>query len=189
MRRLIAVYALVGSSLISLAQTIALPRGEGSVVFESAGGKWQKAVITDQVTGESSMAFSLEAETSTTDSGIERHPRIAFSCQKSGKFDHVRIRTGTIIANQSHSGSEHSSGWALVSTSSDDQEIHAWIADIAKNGSDFLPDKTIISDFVDHKKFVIRFASASGDTITDKYLTDGLSIELLKVDCPVLFKK
>jgi hypothetical protein len=62
-------------------------------------------------------------------------------------------------------------------------------ADIAKNGSDFLTDKGIISDFVAHKKFVIKFASASGDQITDEYLTDGLSVKSLRADCPALFKK
>ncbi len=31
----------------------------------------------------------------------------------------------------------------------------------------------MISDFVTHKNSVIRFASASGDTITDEYLTGG----------------
>jgi hypothetical protein len=54
---------LVGSSLFSLAQTVTEPYGDGSVVFGSTGGKWQRAVITDQLTGESSTAYSLDAET------------------------------------------------------------------------------------------------------------------------------
>ncbi len=106
MRNFIAIYALVGSSLFSLAQTVTQPHGEGSVVFGSPGGKWQKAVITDQLTGESSTAYSLDAETSATDIENKRHPRIAFSCQKSGEFERVQIRTGTVIANQSDSISE-----------------------------------------------------------------------------------
>src|SRR3979411_2769454 len=60
---------------------------------------------------------------------------------------------------------------ARVSTHSEHQRTRNWTADIAKNGSDFLADKTIISDFVTHKNFVIRFASDSGATITDEYLT------------------
>ena len=189
MRHFIAIYALVGSSMFSLAQTVTEPHGEGSVVFGSPGGKWQKAVITDQLTGESSTAYSLDAETSATDIENKRHPRIVFSCQKSGEFDRVQIRTGTVIANQSDSISESSPGWARVSTHSEHQRTRNWTADIAKNGSDFLADKTIISDFVTHKNFVIRFASASGDTITDEYLTGGLSIESLRADCPALFKR
>jgi hypothetical protein len=189
MKNLIAIYALVASSMFSLAQTITEPHGEGSVVFESPGGKWQKAVITDQLTGESSAAYSLDAETSAADSGNKRHPRIAFSCRKSGEFDRVQIRTGTAIANQSHSIFESSLGWARVSTYSEHRGARTWTADIAKNGSDFLADKGIISDFLARKKFGISFASASGDTITDEYLTDGLSIASLRTDCPVLFKK
>jgi hypothetical protein len=76
-----------------------------------------------------------------------------------------------------------------VSTHSEHRGTRTWTADIAKNGSDFLADKGIISDFLAHKKFVIRFASASGDTITDEYHTDGLSIEALRADCPALLKK
>jgi hypothetical protein len=189
MRKLIAVYVLTASSMISLSQTIAEPRGEVSVVFRSAGGKWQKVMITDKLTGEFSTAYSLEAETSATDIETDRHPRIAFSCQKSGKFDRVRFRTGTVIANQSHSVSDYSVGCARVSIRSDDHEAKTWNADIAKNGSDLLADKNIISDFVAHKKFEIRFATASGNTITDEYLTDGLSIRLLKADCPSSFKE
>ena len=71
MKNLIAIYALLGSTVFSLAQTVTEPHGEGSVVFESPGGKWQKAVITDQLTGESSAAYSLDAETSATDIGNE----------------------------------------------------------------------------------------------------------------------
>ena len=100
MRNFIAIYALVGSSLFSLAQTVTQPHGEGSVVFGSPGGKWQKAVITDRLTGESSTAYSLDAETSATDIENKRRPRIAFSCQKSGEFERVQIRTGTVIANR-----------------------------------------------------------------------------------------
>ena len=76
-----------------------------------------------------------------------------------------------------------------MSTHSEHQRTRTWTADIAKNGSDFLADNRIISDFVTHKKFVIGFESASGDTITDEYLTNGLSIESLRADCPALFKK
>ena len=100
-----------------------------------------------------------------------------------------RSNGATVIANQSDSISESSPGWARVSTHSEHQRTRNWTADIAKNGSDFLADKTIISDFVTQKNFVIRFASASGDTITDEYLTGGLSIESLRADCPALFKR
>ena len=119
MKRFIAVYVLLGSSMISLEQTIAGPHGEGSVVFGSAGGRWRKAVITDQLTGESSAMYSLEAETGATDARTRRHPRVAFSCQQSGKFDGVRIRTGTVVANQYPGLTEPSSGRAQVSTRSD----------------------------------------------------------------------
>jgi hypothetical protein len=189
MRNFIAIYALVGSSIFPLAQTVTEPHGEGSVVFGSPGGKWQKAVITDQLTGESSTAYSLDAETSASDIESKRHPRIVFSCQKSGESDRVQIRTGTVIANRSDSISESSPGWAWVSTHSEHQRARTLTPDIAKNGSDFLADERIISDFVTHKKFVIRFAAASGDTITDEYLTGGLSIESLRADCPALFRK
>jgi hypothetical protein len=189
MKNLIAVYVLVGSSVFSVAQTVTEPHGEGSVVFGSPGGKWQKAMITDQLTGESSTAYSLDAETSATDIGNDRHPRIAFSCQKSGEFGRIHIRTGTVLAIQSHSISESSLGWARVSTHSEHRGTRTWTADIAKNGSDFLADKGIISDLLTHKKFVINFSSVSGDTITDEYLTDGLSVQSLRADCPALFKK
>jgi hypothetical protein len=123
-----------------------------------------------------------------TDVGTQRHPRIAFYCQKSSKQqDRVRIRTGTVIANQSHSVSDSSSGSALVSTRSDDQGVQIWTADIANNGSDFLTDPRIIFEFLAHKKFVITFASASEGTIVDEYLTHGLSIRSLRTDCPRLF--
>jgi hypothetical protein len=62
-----------------LAQSVEKPRGEASVVFESAGGKWQKVLITDQSNGESSVAYSLDAEPSVADTATERHPRIAFT--------------------------------------------------------------------------------------------------------------
>jgi hypothetical protein len=189
MKNFIAIFALVGSSMSSLAQTVTEPHGEGSVVFGSPGGKWQKAVITDQLTGESSTAYSLDAETSATDIKKKRHPRIAFSCQKSGEFDRVQIRTETVVANQSDSISESSLGWARVSIHSEHQRARTWTADIAKNGSDFLADKEIIFDFVTHRKFVITFATVSGDTITDEYVTDGLSIESLRADCPAIPKK
>jgi len=61
MKKLIGIHFILVSSVISLAQAIAGPHGEGSVVFRSAGGRWEKAVITDQLTGESSTAYSLEA--------------------------------------------------------------------------------------------------------------------------------
>jgi hypothetical protein len=130
----------------------------------------------------------VDAEASANDIGDKRHPRISFSCQESGEFDRVQIRTGTMIANRS-SIPNSSLGWAMVSTSNEHRGTRTWIADIARNGSDFLVDKGIISEFLAHKKFAIRFASASGDVITDKYLTGGLSIDSLRVDCPALFKK
>jgi hypothetical protein len=55
-RKFIAIYFLMGSSVIFFAQTVPWPHGEGSVSFRSAGGKWQRAMITDQLTGESSTA-------------------------------------------------------------------------------------------------------------------------------------
>jgi hypothetical protein len=116
MKKLIAIYALASSSIVSLAQSFEKPRGEASLAFESAGGKWQKAVITDQSTGESSVAYSLDAEPSVTDTATERHPRIAFYCQKSGEFDLFRIRTDTAIANQATSVSAYSLGWGHLST-------------------------------------------------------------------------
>jgi hypothetical protein len=188
MKKHIAIYVLAGSSMVSLAQSVEKPRGEASVVFESVGGKWQKAVITDQLTGESSVAYSLDAEPSATDTVTARHPRIAFFCQKSGEFDRVRIRTGTTIAHQATGVSVYSLSWAQLSTRSDEQQVKTWAADIARNGSDFLIDKGMISDFVTHKKFVIRFASTSGNMITDEYLTGGLLIRSLKADCPAFFK-
>jgi hypothetical protein len=188
MKKLIVIYALASSSMVSLAQSSEKPRGEASVVFESAGGKWQKAVITDQSTGEASAAYSLDAEPSVTDTATERRPRIAFYCQKSGEFDQFRIRTGTAIANQATNISPYSLGWAQLSTRSDDQQIKTRTANIARNGSDFLMDKALIFDLMAHKKLVVRFASASGDTITDEYLTAGLLIDSLKTDCPILFK-
>jgi hypothetical protein len=50
-------------------------------------------------------------------------------------------------------------------------------------------DEGIIPDLVGHKRFVIRFRSASGATIVDQYLTEGLSIRSLKSDCSALFAK
>jgi hypothetical protein len=107
MKRLIGVYVLLGFTMGSLAQNIVGPHGEGSVVFRSPGGRWQEAVITDQLTGESSTAYSLEAEPSGTDARAGRHPRIVFSCQHSGKFDGIWIRSGTVVANQFPSPSDH----------------------------------------------------------------------------------
>jgi hypothetical protein len=83
MKNLIAIYALLGSSMLSQAQTLTEPHGEGSVVFGSPGGKWEKAVITDGLTGESSAAYSLDAEVSANDIGNKRHPRIAFFVSRS----------------------------------------------------------------------------------------------------------
>ena len=189
MKKFIVICAIVGSSMFSLAQTVTEPHGEGSVVFESPGGKWQKAVITDQLTGESTASYSLDAETSASDIENSRHPRIVFVCRKSGEFDRVQIRTGTVLGDRSASISESSSGWGRVSTHIEPQGTRTWIVAIAQNGSDFLADRGIVSDLVTHKKFVIRFASASGDTITDEYLTAGLSINSLRTDCPALFRK
>src|SRR5580704_16509773 len=115
MKRLVGVYVLLGFTMGSLAQNIVGPHGEGSVVFRSAGGRWQEAVITDQLTGESSTAYSLEAEPKATDARARRHPRIVFSCQQSGKLDGIWIRTGTVVANQFPRHNAHSSGRAQVS--------------------------------------------------------------------------
>jgi hypothetical protein len=189
MKRLIGVYVLLGFSVVSRAQTIVGPHGEGSVVFSSPGGRWQKAVITDQLTGESSTAYSLEAEPGGPDARSVRHPRIAFSCQQSGKFDGIRIQTGIVLANQFHSLSDHSSGRVQVSSSSDNQKTKLWTADIAGDDSDLVADEGIISDLVGHKRFVIRFTSASGVRIVDQYLTRGLTIGSLKTDCSALFTR
>ncbi len=189
MKRLIGVYVLLGFTMGSFAQNVVGPHGEGSVVFRSPGGRWQEAVITDQLTGESSTAYSLEAEPGGTDARARRHPRIVFSCQQSGKFDGIWIRTGTVVANQFPSHHDHSSGRAQVSSRSDSQKTKTWTADIAGGGSDLVADEGIISDLVGHKRFVIRFRSASGATIVDRYLSEGLSIRSLKSDCPALFAK
>jgi hypothetical protein len=185
----ISIYALFVIGAIALAPSLSKPYGEGSVTFESAGGKWQKALITDQLTGEISSAYSLDAEESPTDLIAARHPRIAFSCRKQGKFDGVQFLTGTVVANQSVNVTGASSGWARVSTRSDGQAIQTWSAQIANNGSDLLADQGIISNLLNHKRLSIRFASASGGTITDEYATEGLSTESLKADCPALFEK
>jgi hypothetical protein len=189
MKRLIGVYVLVGFTVGSLAQNIVGPHGEGSVVFRSPGGRWQEAVIRDQVTGESSKAYSLEAEPSGTDAKAGRHSRIVISCQQSGKFDGIWIQTGTVVANQFPGPGDHSSGRAQVSSRSDSQKTKTWIADIAGGGSDLVADEGIIPDLVGHKRLVIRFRSASGATIVDQYLTEGLSIRALKSDCSSLFAK
>src|SRR5271156_698623 len=122
MRKLVAICTLIGSSLISLAQTIAEPHGEASVVFESAGGEWQKAIITDQVTGETSTAYSLDAETRASSIETKRHPKMVFTCQNSAQFNRVRILTGTVVANHSQGASDHFGGRATVSTRIDDQK-------------------------------------------------------------------
>jgi hypothetical protein len=189
MKRLIGVYALLGFTMGSLAQNIVLPHGEGSVVFRSPGGRWQEAVITDQLTGETSTAYSLEAEPGGTDARAGRHPRIEFSCQQSGKFDGILIRTGTTVSNQFPSPHDHSSSRAQVSSRSDSQKTKTWIADIRGDGSDLVADEGIIFDLIGHKRFVIRFRSASGATIVDEYLTRGLSSRSLKSDCSALFAK
>jgi hypothetical protein len=189
MKRLIGVYTLLGFSMVSFAQTLAGPHGEGSVVFGSPGGRWQKAVITDEPTGESITAYSLEAEPGGTGARNGRHPRIVFSCQQSGKFDGIRIRTGTVVANQFPGLGEHYSGRVQVSSRIDHQKMKAWSAGIAEGGSDLIADERIIPDLVGHKRFVIRFTSASGATIVDQYLTEGLSIRSLKTDCSALFAK
>lgn len=189
MKNLIVICALAVCCNVSLTQIPTEPHGEGSVVFESPGGKWQKAVITDQLTGESTISYSLEAETPAADVGAGRHPRIVLSCQQSGESDGVQIHTGTVIANQPHSISVFSFGRARASTRGENHGLRTWTADIAKDGYDFLIDKAVVSDFVAHKRIVIRFTSASGQKITDEYLTIGLSIESLRSDCPALFKK
>jgi hypothetical protein len=189
MNKLIAIFILIGSSMIFLAQTTAEPQGEASVVFESAGGKWQRARITDQLTGETSTAYLLDAETPSTLIETKRHPRMVFTCQNSGQFDGLRIRTGTIVASHSDGTSDHFGGRTRVSSRIDDQKIQTWTADVAKTGSDLFTKEGTVIDLAAHKRFVIRFASASGKIITDEYLTDGLSIELLKADCPAFFRK
>ena len=173
----------------SLAQNIVLPHGAGSVAFRSPGGRWQEAVITDEFTGETSTSYSLEAEPSGMDARTGRHPRIVFSCQQSGKFDGIWIRTGTVVANQFPSPDDHSSARAQVSSRSDSQKAKTWIADISGGGSDLVADEGIVPDLVGHKRFVIRFRSASGATIVDQYLTEGLSIRALKSDCSAVFAK
>src|SRR6202041_1608976 len=129
MKRLIGIYVLLGFTIGSVAQNIVGPQGEGSVVFRSPGGRWQEAVITDQLTGESSTAYSLEAEPGRTDARGGRHPRIVFSCQQSGKFDGIWIRTGTVVANQFPSPDDHSSAPAPGSSRNDTQKTKTWIAD------------------------------------------------------------
>ena len=148
-------------------------------------------MITDTLTGESSTAYSLEAEPAATDVRIRRHPRIVFSCEQSGRFDGVRIRTGLDLANQYSSRTNASSGRGLtqILSSIDNQKPKTWIANIGRDGSELLADKRIISDFLGHKRFVIRFTAATGEMITDQYLTDGLSIKSIKKDCPALFAK
>jgi hypothetical protein len=94
-----------------------------------------------------------------------------------------------MIATQSLPISNSSVDWALVSTRGEHQGTRTWIADIAENGTDFLVDKVIISEFLAHKKFTIRFTSASGMSIIDKYSIGGLSIDSLRVDCPAFFKR
>ena len=189
MKRFIGVFVLLGFTMGSLAQKIVLPRSGGSVVFRSPGGRWQEAVITDDFTGETSTSYSLEAEPNGTGDGAGRHPRIVIACQQSGKFDGIWIRTGTVVANQFPSPSDHSSGRIQVSSRSDSQKTKTWIADIAGGGSDLVADEGIISDLVGHKRFMIRFRSASGATIVDQYLSEGLSIRSLKSDCSALFAK
>jgi hypothetical protein len=133
------------------------------------------------LTGETSAAYSLDAETSATAHGIDRHPRIEFSCERPGKVDNVRIRTGAVIADQSNRVPDYSS--ARVSIQTEHQEIQTWSVVVAKNGSDLLIDKQAISDFLTHKRFVIKFVSASGAEISDEYVTKGLSMKSLKEDC------
>jgi hypothetical protein len=189
MRKFISVYILISSSLISLAQTVAEPQGGASVVFASAGGRWEKATITDQLSGETSTTYSLDAATPSTFTGMKRHPRIVLTCRKSGQFDRVRIRTGIVVANLSNSVSDHSFGWSRVSMRIDDREIQVWRVGITKNGSDFSIDGRIIFDLAAHERFSIRFVSPSGNTITDDYLTRGLPVESLRADCPSLFRR
>jgi hypothetical protein len=77
MKNSIAIYALLGSSMLSQAQRLTEPHGEGSVVFGSPGGKWQKAAITDGLTGEYSAAYSLARRfqlTTSEISGIRESP-------------------------------------------------------------------------------------------------------------------
>lgn len=75
-------------------------------------GWWQVANSNDygQIAGELSTAYSLEAETAAIDVRIGRHPRIVFSCEQSGRFDGVRIRTGLVLANQYPGLAVYSSG-------------------------------------------------------------------------------
>jgi hypothetical protein len=189
MKKLIGIHFILVSSVISLAQAIVGPHGEGSVVFGSPGGGWEKAVITDQLTGESSTAYSLEAESGGVDAGTGRHPRIVFSCQQSGKFEGVRFLTGMAVANQSSDLRNGSPGQTQVSSRSDQEKMKMWTARIAGDGSVLVADERIIRDLVGHRTFVIRFTSASGATIVDQYLTEGLSIRSLRNGCSALFAK
>jgi hypothetical protein len=67
-----------------------------------------------------------------------------------------------------------------VSVKTEDQEIQTWTVVVAKNGSDLLIGKEVTSDCLAHRRFVIKYVSASGDEIADEYLTKGLPIKLLK---------
>lgn len=140
MKRLIGVYLLLVFS-VSRAQTTLGPHGQGSVVFRSPGGRWGEAVITDQLTGETSTAYSLEAEPVGADARTGRHPRIVFSCQQSGKFDAIRIQTGMVVANQSPDLKNNSPGQAQVSSRSDHEKMKLWTAGIAGDGSVLVADK------------------------------------------------
>jgi hypothetical protein len=159
------------------------------VTFESAGGNWQKAIITDGPTGVTTAAYSLDAETSAAGPGLDRHPRIEFSCEKPGKVDNVRIRTGTLIAILANRVSDDSTGSARVSIQIDDKAIETRTVIVAKNGSDFLIRKEVVSDLLAHKRFVVRFVSVSRGEITDEYVVGGLAIKSLNADCFRSLKK
>jgi len=188
MRKLVVFLAVGACSLMCQAQNAAWPIGAGSVSFESAGGHWQKAVITDQPTGETSEAYSLEADTSYSDVDVTRRPSIVFSCEQSGGFSGVRIRTGAAVASEPRSISGKPSRKTDVVTWTDHQNSRAWTVEIAANGSDLLFDKVIMSELLMHKTFAIRYVSARGVSITDEYVIEGLSVDSLKADCAELFK-
>lgn len=133
--------------------------------------------------------YSLEGEPGEVDAGTARHPRIVFSYQQPEKFEGIRILTGTAVSNQFPGLVENSLGQTSVSSRSDHEQMKIWIARIAGDGSVLVADKKIISDLVGHKRFVISFTSTSGEIMVDRYLTAGLSIKSLRIDCSALFPR
>ena len=188
MKKFIVSIVLGVCSLISQAQNVISPSGGGTVSFGSAGGGWQRAVITDQPTGEVTEAYSLEAEIPGRDVEVTRHPSIMFSCKQSKGFSGVRIRTGSLVASEHLQTSGRPYRQTHVLTWTDHQKSHIWTVNIAANGSDLLFDKRIMSELMMHTEFSIRYVSAGGDSITDEYITKGLAADSLKADCVRIFK-